>query len=66
MQKAEVTGTPEAFRQHMLQNQPQELSPGQRPGLHLFGFAVLVTEGHQAIRGPVEEPPKVFVLSDVV
>jgi len=49
MQKTEVTGAPEALGQRMLQNQPQELWPRQCPGLHLFGFAVLVAESHQAI-----------------
>jgi hypothetical protein len=33
----------------MLQYQPQELISGQRSGVHLFGFAVLITKSHQTI-----------------
>jgi len=49
MQKAKVTGASEALGQHMLQNQPQELSTGHRPGLHLFRLTVLVAEADQTI-----------------
>ena len=49
MQKAKVTGAPEALGQHVLQNQPQELGAGERSGQHLFRLTVLVAEGDQTL-----------------
>ena len=49
MQKPEVAGSPKTLGQHMLQYQPQELGPGQRPCLPVFDLAVLVAECHLAV-----------------
>ncbi len=44
MQKTEVAGTSEAFGQHMLENQPQELNTRPSSSHHLSGLAILVTK----------------------
>ena len=48
MHETEVAGTPESFRQDMLQEQPQELCAGDCSGFDSLGFAVSITEGHLA------------------
>jgi len=41
-----ITRPPEAFGQHMLQNQPQELRTGNGPQFPFTGPGVAVTETH--------------------
>lgn len=49
MQKAKVAGAPKTLRQHMLQDQPQELRPGNGPPLQPLAPGVAIHEAHLAI-----------------
>ena len=49
VQEAEVARTPEAFGQHMLEDEPQEAGAGDGSELELLGLAVQITKGHLAV-----------------
>lgn len=49
MQKAEIARPPEAFGQHMLQDQPQEMRTGDGALFHRSGLGVAITEAHLAV-----------------
>ena len=46
MQKADVARAPEPLGQHILQHQPEELRPWNRPALELPRLAIAVAETH--------------------
>jgi hypothetical protein len=50
VQEAEIARAAKALGQHVLENQPEELSAGKRALVRLAGFGVAIAEAHPAIR----------------
>jgi hypothetical protein len=49
VQEAEIASAAKALGQHVLENQPEEIDPGERAPFRLAGLSVAIAEAHLAI-----------------